>query len=138
MVAFANVWKETGWNAIVYLAAITAIDANLYEAASIDGAGRWGKIKNITLPSIRPTIIVLLLINIGNVINAGFEVQYMLRNGLTKSVADTIDIYTLTWSIGQNDYSLGTAAGMFKSLVSIVLVVAANALAKRLGEERLF
>lgn len=138
IVAFANVWKETGWNAIVYLAAITAIDASLYEAASIDGAGRWAKIRHITLPSIKPTIIVLLLINIGNVLNAGFEIQYMMRNGLIKSVSDTIDIYTLTWSIGQNDYSLGTAAGMFKSLVSIALVVIANTMAKRMGEERLF
>ena len=80
IVAFSNVWKETGWNAIVYLAAITAIDPSLYEAATIDGAGRWSKIKNITLPSIRPTIMILLIMNIGNVLNAGFEVQYLLGN----------------------------------------------------------
>ncbi len=138
IVAFANVWKETGWNAIIYLAAITSIDPCLYEAASIDGAGRWAKIKYITLPGIRPTIMILLLMNVGNVLNAGFEVQYLLGNGLIKSVSDTIDIYVLTWGISQNDYSLGTAAGIFKSVVSIVLIVIANAIAKRTGEERLF
>lgn len=138
IVAFANIWKETGWNAIVYLAAITSIDPNLYEAAAIDGAGRWAKIKYITLPSIRPTIMILLLINVGNVLNAGFEVQYLLGNGLIKSVSETIDIYVLKWGISQNDYSLGTAAGIFKSLVSIILIVIANEMAKRANEERLF
>lgn len=138
IVAFANVWKETGWNAIIYLAAITSIDPSLYEAAAIDGAGRWDKIRYITLPGIRPTIMILLLMNIGSVLNAGFEVQYLLGNGLIKSVSDTIDIYVLTWGVSQNDYSLGTAAGIFKSVVSIILIVAANYVAKRTGEERLF
>lgn len=138
IVAFANVWKETGWNAIIYLAAITSIDPCLYEAAAIDGAGRWAKIKYITLPGIKPTIMILLLMNVGNVLNAGFEVQYLLGNGLVQSVSQTIDIYVLKWGISQNDYSLGTAAGIFKSLVSIILIVIANQLAKRSGEERLF
>lgn len=138
IVAFANVWKETGWNAIIYLSAITAIDPSLYEAASMDGAGRWAKIKHITLPSIRPTIMILLLMNVGNVLNAGFEIQYLLGNGLVKSVSETIDIYVLKWGISQNDFSLGTAAGIFKSIVSIILIVVANQLAKRAGEERLF
>lgn len=138
IVAFANVWKETGWNTIVYLSAITAIDTTLYEAASVDGAGRWAKIWNITLPGIRPTIIVLLLMNIGNVLNAGFEVQYLLGNDVIKSVSDTIDIYVLRWGISQNDYSLGSAAGIFKSFVSIVLIVIANAIAKRTTDERLY
>ncbi len=138
IVAFANNWKETGWNAIIYLAAITAIDPTLYEAASIDGAGRWAKIKHITLPGIRPTIMILLLMNVGNVLNAGFEVQYLLGNGLIKSVSETIDIYVLTWGISQNDFSLGTAAGMFKSAVSIALIVLANWAAKKTGDDSLF
>lgn len=138
IVAFANVWKETGWNAIIYLSAITAIDPSLYEAASMDGAGRWAKIKHITLPGIWPTIMILLLMNVGNVLNAGFEIQYLLGNGLVKSVSETIDIYVLKWGISQNDFSLGTAAGIFKSLVSIILIVIANQMAKRAGEERLF
>lgn len=138
IVAFANLWKETGWNAIIYLSAITAIDTALYEAASIDGAGRWAKIKYITLPGIKPTIMILLLMNVGNVLNAGFEVQYLLGNGLVKAVSETIDIYVLKWGISKSDYSLGTAAGIFKSAVSIALVVIANNIASRKGEERLF
>ena len=138
IVAFANVWKETGWNAIIYLAAITAIDPSLYEAAAIDGAGRFGKIRYVTLPGIKSTIIILLLMNVGNVLNAGFEIQYLLGNGLVKSVAETIDIYVLKWGISQGDYSIGTAAGIFKSIVSILLIVIANQIAKRSGEERLY
>lgn len=138
LVAFANVWKETGWNAIIYLAAITAIDPCLYEAANIDGAGRWARIKYITLPGIKPTIMILLLMNVGNVLNAGFEIQYLLGNGLVQSVSQTIDIYVLKWGISQNDFAIGTAAGIFKSVVSIVLIVVANQIAKKNGEERLF
>ena len=138
IVAFANVWKETGWNAIIYLAAITSIDPNLYEAAEIDGAGRWGKIRHITLPSLRPTIMILLLMNIGWILNAGFEVQYILGNGLVKRVSETIDIYTLTWGISQNDYSLGTAAGIFRSAVSIALILISNYVARKTGENKLF
>lgn len=138
IVAFTNLWKETGWNAIIYLAAISAIDPTLYEAASIDGAGRWQKIKHITLPGIKATIIILLLMNVGNVLNAGFEIQYLLGNGLVKGVADTIDIYVLKWGVSQSDFSLGTAAGMFKSVVSITLIVIANIIARRTSEERLY
>ena len=138
IVAFANVWKETGWNAIIYLAAITSIDPSLYEAASIDGAGRFAKIWNITLPGIRSTIMILLLMNVGNVLNAGFEVQYLLGNGLVQSVSQTIDIYVLKWGISQGDYAIGTAAGIFKSVVSIALIVAANMFAKRTGDDSLF
>ena len=138
IVAFANVWKETGWNAIIYLSAITAIDPSLYEAANMDGAGRWARIRYVTLPGIKPTIMILLLMNVGNVLNAGFEIQYLLGNGLVKSVSETIDIYVLKWGISQNDFSIGTAAGIFKSFVSIVLSVIANQIAQKNGEERLF
>ncbi len=138
IVAFANVWKETGWNAIIYLAAITSIDPSLYEAAEMDGAGRWAKIKHITLPGIRPTIMILLVMNVGNVLNAGFEVQYLLGNGLVRKVSETIDIYVLNWGVSQSDYSLGTAAGIFKSVVAIILIIIANSVAKKSGEEHLF
>lgn len=138
IVGFSNVWKETGWNAIIYLAAITAIDPSLYEAAAIDGAGRWAKIRHIILPGIRPTVMILLLMIVGNVLNAGFEIQYLLGNGLVQSVSQTIDIYVLKWGISQGDYAIGTAAGIFKSFVSIVLIVLANQFAKRTGDEQLF
>ena len=141
IVVLTNLWKETGWNAIIYLAAITSIDPSLYESASIDGAGRFQKMWYVTLPSIRPTIMILLLMNIGNVLNAGFELQYLLGNsGLVQRVSRTIDIYVLDWAInGRNmDFSLGTAAGIFKTLVALILIVAGNAIAKKSGDERLF
>lgn len=138
IVGFANVWKETGWNSIIYLAAITAINPDLYEAASIDGAGRLRKMWHITLPGIKPTIFILLLINIGWVLNAGFEIQYLLTNGIVQSVSQTIDIYVLKYGISLTDYSLGTAAGIFRSLVSIILIYLGNLAAKLAGEERLF
>lgn len=138
IVGFANVWKETGWGSIIYLSSITSINPDLYEAASIDGAGRLQKIFHITLPGIKPTIFILLLINVGNVLNAGFEVQYLLGNGLVQSVSQTIDIYVLKYGISMGDYSIGTAAGIFKSVVSIVIIFLANKAAKMAGEERLF
>ena len=140
IVAISNVWKETGWNAIIYLAAITAIDPCLYESAAIDGAGRFQKMRYITLPSLRPTIIILLIMNMGNVLNAGFELQYLLGNDVVRSVSRTIDIYVLDWALdGRNmDYSLGTAAGIFKTVVSLTLIVMANYVAKKKGDERLF
>lgn len=138
LIGLITIWKETGWNAILYLAAITAIDPSLYEAASIDGAGRFAKMWHITLPGILPTIIITLLINVGNILNVGFEAQYLLGNDAIVSVAQTIDIFVLKWGIGQHDYALGTAAGIFKSAVSIALIYVANLLAKLFGQERLF
>ena len=138
IVAFANCWKETGWNAIIYLSAITSIDPCLYEAAQIDGASRLQRIRYITLPGIKPTFVILLLINVGNVLNAGFEVQYLLGNGAIKRVSDTLDIFVLKWGIAQNDFSLGTAAGIFKSAISIMLILICNYVSRRIGEESLF
>lgn len=135
---FAMIWKETGWNAIIYLAAIVSIDPSLYEAVSIDGGGRWARIKYVTLPGIANTIIILLIMNIGNILNAGFEVQYLLGNDVIRDFSQTIDIYVLKWGIGQNNFALGTAAGIFKSVVSIILIVIANHIAKRTSETRLF
>jgi len=138
IVGLANVWKEVGWGSIIYLAAITSINPDLYEAAEIDGAGRFQKMLHVTLPGIKPTIFILLLINIGNILNAGFEVQYLLGNGLVQSVSQTIDIFVLKYGISLGNYSLATAAGIFKSVISIILIFLANKLAKSMGEERLF
>jgi len=138
IVGFSNVWKSTGWGSIIYLSAMTAISPELYEAAQVDGANRFQRMLKITLPSIKPTIFILLIINIGNVLNAGFEVQYLLGNGLVQSVSQTIDIFVLKYGISLNNYSLATAAGIFKSAISIILIVLANRIAKAAGEERLF
>lgn len=140
IVTFSHLWKETGWNAIIYLAAITSIDPCLYESAAIDGAGRFQKIRYVTIPGIRPTIMILLLMNMGNVLNAGFEIQYLLGNGILQDVARTIDIYILKWSLEGRimDFSLGTAAGIFKTVVSMTFIVVSNYIAKKRGDERLF
>lgn len=138
IVGLTNVWKEVGWGSIIYLAAITSINPDLYEAAEIDGAGRFKKMLHITLPGIKSTIFILLIMNIGNIVNAGFEVQYLLGNGLVQNVSQTIDIFVLKYGISLNNYSLATAAGIFKSVISITLIFIANRFAKSAGEERLF
>lgn len=138
IVGFSNVWKSTGWGSIIYLSAMAAINDELYEAAEMDGANRIRKIWHITLPGIKPTIFILLLINIGGVLNAGFEVQYLLGNGLVQEVSQTIDIFVLKYGISLNNYSFATAAGIFNSVVSIILITSGNKLAKLAGEESLF
>lgn len=139
IVGFAVVWKETGWNSIIYLASITSISPDLYEAASIDGAGRFKKMVHITLPGIKPTIFVLLIINLGMIMNSGFEAQLQLKNDLIKDTAEVIDTYVLNKSFFQGaDFSIGTAAGIFRSVLSILLVSVANRTAKYFGQERLY
>jgi putative aldouronate transport system permease protein len=137
IVGATYVWKEVGWNTIIYLAAIVGIDPTLYEAAEIDGCNRYGKMWHITLPGIKPTIIILLIMSIGRILDAGFEMQYLLRNGLIQDVADTIDIFVLEFGFRNNNFSLATAAGMFKNIVNVTLIFTANWIAKKAGEERL-
>lgn len=134
---FANIWKETGWNSIIYIAAIAGIDQAMYEAAELDGAGRFMKMWHITLPSIKPTIIVLLIMNLGWVLNASFEVPYILGSGLLQDVSQTIDIFVLKYGMNIGNYSLATAAGIFKSVISLGLVFATNAIANKMGEKGL-
>jgi len=137
VVGITYVWKEVGWNTIIYLAAIAGIDPNLYEAADIDGCNRYQKMFRITLPCIKPTIIILLIMSVGHILDAGFELQYLLRNGLVMDVSDTIDVYVVIFGLSYSNYSLATAAGMFKNFVNIILIFIANEIAKRAGEERL-
>jgi len=137
IVGATYVWKEVGWNTIIYLAAMAGIDPTLYEAAEIDGCNRYHKMLHITLPGIKATIIILLIMSIGHILDAGFELQYLLRNGLIQDVAETIDIYVLEYGIKMSNFSLATAAGMFKNLVNITLIFLANWIARRSGESRL-
>jgi len=138
IVAFSNVWKEMGWNSIIYIAAMSAIDPQLYESCEIDGGNRYHKIWHITLPGIRPTIIVLLIMNIGWIMNAGFEIQYLLGRGLVMDVSETIDIFVLKYGITLGNYSLATASGMLKSVISIVLIAVTNYISGRMDEESVF
>ncbi|MBD0379457.1 ABC transporter permease [Paenibacillus sedimenti] len=138
VIGASNVWKEVGWSAIIYLAAMSMIDPALYEAASMDGAGRFRKMWSITLPGIRPIIMILLIMSIGHILDAGFEQQYLLQNSMVTDFAETIDIFVLKYGINLSRYSFATAAGIFKSVISIVLLMLANQAAKRLGQERLY
>ena len=134
---FANIWKETGWNSIIYIAAIAGIDQSLYEAADLDGANRFQKMWHVTLPGIKSTIIVLLIMNLGWVLNASFEVPYILGSGLLQDVSQTIDIFVLKYGMNIGNYSLATAAGIFKSVISLFLVFSTNAIANKMGESSL-
>jgi putative aldouronate transport system permease protein len=138
IVTFADIWKEMGWNAIIYLAAMAGIDAQIYEAAEIDGVNRFQKIWHVTLPGIKSTIAILLILSIGNIINTGFERQFLLSNAVTAPKALVLDYYALNYGIGMFRYSFGTAIGVFKSLVSIILLVSANWIAKKTGMGKIY
>lgn len=137
VVCFINVWKEMGWDAIVYLSAMAGIDAGLYEAAKVDGAGRLKRIWHITLPGIKPTIVVLLIMSIGSTLNVGMERQMLLSNGIVQDHAMVLSWFSYLRGIGNSNYGVGTAIGMFQSLVGIALLLIANKIAGLLGESKL-
>lgn len=137
VVAGSHLWKDLGWNTIIYLATITSINPSLYEAADMDGANRYQKMWYITLPSLKPTIVVLLIMSLGYILEAGFEIQYFLGNGLVVERSETIDIFVLNYGIRMGNYSLATVAGIFKTAVSIIMISMANFISGRLGEEKL-
>ncbi|MBQ6060879.1 MAG: sugar ABC transporter permease [Clostridia bacterium] len=137
LVGIINVWKEVGWNTIIYISAMTSIDPCLYEAAAIDGAGRFQRILHVTLPGIKSTFVILLIMNIGHLMEAGFEIQYLLGRGVVYDVASTIDIFVLKYGTEKLDIGVATAAGMFKSVVAIILLIIANMTAKALDEDTL-
>ncbi|MCR1950655.1 ABC transporter permease subunit [Clostridium sp. DSM 100503] len=134
IVTASDIWKEMGWNAIIYLAAMTAIDPELYDAAKVDGAGRIRRMFSITLPLIKSTILVLLIMSIGNILNIGFEKQMLLGNKVVETKALVIDKYALDYGIGMFRYSFGTAIGIFKSVVGIILIFLANKASKKFND----
>jgi len=138
LVGLADVWKSTGWNAIIYLAAMAGINSQLYEAAQIDGVNRLQKIWYVTLPGISATIFILLILNIGNLLNIGLERQFLLGNAVTANRAFVLDWFALDFGIGLFRFSFGTAIGIFRSVVSIMLLFLANFVAKKAGWARLF
>lgn len=135
IVTVSDVWKETGWNAIIYLAAMAGIGPELYEAAKVDGASRLRQIWHITLPGIRSTIIVLLILSIGHLISIGFEKQFLLGNNLVRDYSQVLDLYSLQYGLQMSRYSFGTAINIFNSVVSLILLFAANGLFKRITKE---
>ena len=138
LLILTDTWKEFGYGSIVYLAAITSIDSTLYEAASIDGATWWKKVWHVTLPGIRTTIVLMAVMNLGNILNAGFDQIFMLYTSHVYDVADILDTYVYRMGIINNDYSFSTAAGMFKSVVALIMILFVNQVAKRTGNEGLF
>ena len=138
MIVGQNLWKETGYGTIIYLAALSSVDTQLYEAAKIDGAGRWQLMWHVTLPAIRGTIILMLIMKVGSLLNTGYEQIFLMQNAMNRSVSDVFDTYIYTKGIVNGQYSLATAAGLFKSTVSMVMVVGANKIAKLFGESGLY
>ncbi|NLT48112.1 MAG: sugar ABC transporter permease [Clostridiales bacterium] len=135
VVILSYIWQSAGMGTIVYLAAITGINQDLYEAAIIDGAGRWQQMWHITLASIRSTIIIMFIFRIGNIMSAGFNQIYALSNSLVVSKIDIIDTYVYRIGLEQAKFSEATAAGLFKSVIGFLLVLMTNALAKRIDTD---
>lgn len=138
MLILTDVWKGFGYGSIIYLASLTSIDPGQYEAASIDGANRWKQLWYITLPGMLPTIILVTTLNLPNVLNAGFDQIFNLYNPLVYQTADIIDTYVYRVGLVERQYSLGTAVGLLRSIVGIVLILSANKLAQKLTDYRIF
>lgn len=138
MLIVTDIYKGMGWGTIIYFAAMSGIDLQLYEAAVIDGAGKARQVWSITLPSILPTIVIMFIMSCGNILNAGFDQIFMLYSAQVYEVADIIDTYVYRMGIQRNDYAFSTAAGMFKSVVAFVLILIVNQIAKRSGNEGIF
>jgi len=138
MILVQMIWKNTGWGTIIFLAALATVDPAQYEAAILDGAGRLQRVWHITLPNIRGVIMVMLILQIGQVLNTGFEQIYLMTNALNRQVADVFDTYVYFVGITQGAYSYSTAVGLFKAIVGVVLVFGANGLAKKFNQPGLF
>ena len=138
MIVGQSIWKETGWGTIIFLAALTNVDMQLYEAAMIDGANRAQRLWHITLPAIRSTIVLMLVLRMGSVLDTGYEHLILMSNALNRSVSQTLDVFVYQNGIKGGQYSYTTAVGLMKSLVSVIMVVSANKVAHALGEDGLY
>lgn len=134
MIVLQGVWKGAGWGTIIFLAALSRVSPEQYEAAIMDGAGRFRRIWHITLPAIRPTIVIMLILTMGRVLNTGFDQIFLMTNSLNRSVADVFDTYVYQVGIQQGSYSYSTAVGLFKSIIGIVLILTTDFIAKRIDK----
>ncbi|MBQ8093807.1 MAG: sugar ABC transporter permease [Clostridia bacterium] len=135
IVVISAIWKHMGWSAIIYMAAITSVDEELYEAARVDGAGRFSRMWHVTLPGIRSIIAIQLILQVGQILNVSFDQIFILINDLTQSVGETIDYYIYRVGLGSsNNFSLGTASGLLKSVIGLGLVVGTNTISRRLTD----
>ncbi|MDQ8739002.1 ABC transporter permease subunit [Paenibacillus sp. LHD-38] len=133
-----GLWKELGWSTIIYLAVLAGVNPELYEAADVDGAGRLNKMWHISLPSVMSTAVILLILSLGSIINIGYESQFLLGNPLVLDYSEVLDLYALNLSFGSGQYSVGIALGIFKTIISLVLVISVNGLARKMSGIRLF
>jgi putative aldouronate transport system permease protein len=133
-----DIWRETGYGTIIFLAALAGVDQELYEAARVDGAGRWRLMWHITLPAIRGTIVMMLIMRVGGILNTGYEQIFLMRNDLNLARSEVFDTYIYTKGIKQGMYSFSSAVGMFKSVVGMILVLTSDRVAKALGESGLY
>lgn len=138
ILVITDIYKEMGWGTIIYLAAMTGVNPDLYEASRIDGANKFKQMWHVTLPSIRPVILIMLILSLGNILEAGFFQIYLLYSPLVYDVADIIDTYVYRRGIQEANYSLATAAGLFKSIIALALIVTANKIVKKFGEDGLW
>ncbi|MNV25437.1 putative multiple-sugar transport system permease YteP [compost metagenome] len=134
----SDLWKELGWSAIIYLAAITSISPEMYEAATIDGAGRFQKMWYVTVPTIKGTISILFILAVSGVLNSNFDQILVLRNSLNDSASNVIDYYVYYTGLLSARFSYSTAIGMFKSVISLILLLIANQVSKKLNDTSLF
>ena len=138
IVASLNIWKEMGWSAIIYISAIAGIDPQLYEAAMVDGAGRFRRIWHITLTGIRPTIIVLLIMAMPDLLNAGFDPSFLLGNAMVKDYSDVLETFVYEMGMQQGQYSMATAVGICQMVLGIVLITSANAFARKVSDYSIY
>lgn len=138
VIMLQTIWKGTGWGTIIFLAALASVDQEQYEAAIIDGAGRWARVWHITLPSIMPTIIVMLILKMGDVLDTGFEQIFLMTNSLNRDTADVFDTFVYFLGITQGSYSYSTAVGLFKAVVGVILIFGANWLSRRFNQTGIF
>ncbi|CAH1201163.1 MULTISPECIES: ABC transporter permease [Paenibacillus] len=138
LIIIQMMWKEMGWGTIIFLAALAGVDTEQYEASIVDGAGRLRRMWHVTLPAIRTTIVILLILRLGNFLDTGFEQIYLMTNSLNRDVADVFDTYVYTVGITQGAFSYSTAVGLFKSVVGIILVLGSNKLAKKFGHPGIY
>ncbi|MBG0827958.1 sugar ABC transporter permease [Planomonospora sp. ID67723] len=138
LVTAETVWKDAGWGTIIFLAALAAINPNLYEAAAVDGAGRWRRMWHITLPGLRPVIILLLILRLGEALNVGFEQFFLQRDAVGRDAAEVLDTFVYWRTLLTGEWSYGAAAGLVKGLVGLVLILIANKVAHRFGEQGIY
>lgn len=138
VMTFSEVWQGTGWGAIVYLAALTSISPDLYEAAEMDGANRWQRILHVTIPGIAPTIITMLILRVGSLLSTGWEKIYLMQNSMNLSVSEVLSTYMYKQGIEKMDYSMGSTVDLFNSVISITLVLIANKISKKVTDTTLW